>query len=58
MSTIGAEILRIALHDITENQTKLSLAIKSKALNSELRKLLEEQQSLIKSTEELFNQFY
>jgi hypothetical protein len=55
MSSIGFEVLKIALYDAVEKQQLISAELEELAEHSKVRKLVAEQSELLKETLTLLN---
>ncbi len=55
MSTIGLEVLKIALHDAVEKQRFITAELQELPEQSKVRKLIAEQTPLLKETLTLLN---
>jgi hypothetical protein len=58
MSSIGIEVLRIALEDVVTHQQEIKSLVNNRETDKDVIKLIDDQTQLLESTINLFNRLY
>jgi hypothetical protein len=58
MSSIGIEVLRIALEDVVTHQQEIKSLVNNRETDKEIIKLIDDQTQLLESTINLLNRLY